>query len=436
MTVTVAGSIDGGSTSSTTTACAADGPVLVTLTRKRIGPPAIGSPPERSTALPICTSADGTTGVTRRALWSSGVGSAVASVTVAVLLNGGRRQALVHQADEIGSRAGVPGARSPIAQVTDRAGDRAGVVVAPTMSCADCTATPAGTVSVTLTVRATDGPALATSIVHAAVVPGTIVAASATLVIDTSALRRQRGRRRRRCCPTDPDRWSTSSTVAELASDAERRRRVDRRRDRDHPARRRRAVVDRHGAELAAHRAGGDRARRAAERPPERRSGPAGSWSVTTTACATDGPSLTTVSCHVTGLPGPRRRAGLGDAHVGARADRVGRPPTELFVGCGSGVPAVTLAVFVVLPATKSAAIVPLIVTVAVAAAATSPSGHDTLAATLQAMPADDVAVTAVRPAGIGSLTTADRDVDGPLFVTVIVHCAAARRRTSPTPPS
>ena len=87
--------------------------------------------------------------------------------TVAVLLERGGGDTLLDETDELDARRRARGracrsGRSTAAPLIVQA-----VVVAPMVDVgADCTVTPVGTASATLTERATDGPALVTSIVH------------------------------------------------------------------------------------------------------------------------------------------------------------------------------------------------------------------------------------------------------------------------------
>ena len=151
-------------------------------------------------------------------------------------------------------RTGVAGARSPSAQLIVVPVIVHGVLTPPTTAVAVGEVTPAGSASVTVTERATDGPALVTATVHAAVVPGTIVGALLGLDDRHVGARRQRGDGVGRGVVAR-DRVGRGEAGHGRAVGHRRagRRRVDRAGDRDHLGGGRRAVGDRHGAELAAH---------------------------------------------------------------------------------------------------------------------------------------------------------------------------------------
>ena len=128
---------------------------------------------------------------------------------------------------------------------------------------------PAGDGSVTVSERATDGPALVTGSSTPPSSPERPSARRRVLTIDTSALA---------LSAVDVD----ARVIAEVGIARRRRhrrrvddrragrRRVDRAADRDHLRGERGAVAHRHGAELARRHAGVDRARRAVERHPRR----------------------------------------------------------------------------------------------------------------------------------------------------------------------
>ena len=331
--VTVDGSIVAGSTSTTVTFCAADGPMLVTPIKNRTGPPATGGT-VGSTRFVMRTSADGATSVEDVALLSV---ASVGDETVAVL-SSGEAVSVWSTATTRWICAGVPGARSPIAQVTRPAASEQSVVVEPTVTCADWYVVPAGIGSVTTTVRATDGPALATPIVHEAFVPGTIVARSDVLVMLSAAL----GVSVVLACAwlsvgsgslveeatvavfvIDPA-TAFGSTVALIVIACVAATAIE-------PSSQRTVVPVTSQGVLPMN----------ARAPIS----PAGSSSVTTTACATDGPSLATFTLHWMASPGAAavgpdfvmRTSALVSTGVSVVEDRS--------VGVGSVVPDVTDAV-------------------------------------------------------------------------------------------
>ena len=161
---------------------------------------------------------------------------------------------------------------------------------------------------------------------------------------------------------------------------------------------------------------------------------PAGMVSVTTTACASDGPSLAATRVQLTCSPA---KAAVGPVLV---SDTSADAPTGvlllawLSVGSGSGVVACTLAVLTRVGATVDAATVAETATwIGGVVGVVSPTGGNwqvtvvvpsVAGSRVQAAPPTTVAEMPVSPAGRVSVTTAPCAMDGPVLDTVSVQLA------------